>query len=269
MILNLLNRFEAMDDVGRISAIEALLLANGAERIEKTSRGRKDLINIFYISPNMPYVFVVIIHNGKGYHNFTLIDYDVYDSLVVNQNQIFRAAQCHHKKKWSIQYGAANIRLHDYVLPDAKNVDHITGHKSLNTRDVLRPCTPQQNMKNVLRYCVVDKNNNSFTIKDTFTTPEDRLRLGLKGFECKTLTKGAYIHSPEYKTLSDCYAVVNQFEQHYFGEFAFNPLMNYEDTWHAFVLQKMIGDFTELELQDYNRDYWKRRRPEDARYYML
>lgn len=63
--------------------------------------------------------------------------------------------------------------------------------------------------------------------------------------------------------------MINKFEQHFFGAFAFNPLMNFEYTWHALILQKMLGCMSDLELMEYNRSYWIRRRPEDAEYYML
>ena len=149
MVLNQLLQFENMSDIQRIQAIESILMANGAKRIEKTSRRKKNLSNIFYLRQGVPYVFVVIINRDKGYYTWTLIDYSTYQELVVKQNQIFRAEQCHHEKKWSIQYGAANVRVHDFVLPNASAVDHICGNKSVNIRELLRPCTPQENMKNV------------------------------------------------------------------------------------------------------------------------
>ena len=159
--------------------------------------------------------------------------------------------------------------MHDYVLPHAQAVDHVTGHKSINIKELLRPCTASQNMKNVLRYCNVDKKTNSFYMKAPETTPEDRIRLAQLGFTFKNYARGSYLYSPRYNTLGECLTMVNQFERHYFGAFAFNPLDNYEYTWYALVLQKMLGTFTELQLREYNRSYWLRNRPEDAEYYML
>ena len=268
-LFNQLVQFEDMNDIQRIQAIESILMAHGAKRIEKTSRRKKNLSNIFYLRQGVPYVFVVIINRDKGYYTWTLIDYSTYQEIVVKQNQIFRAEQCHHEKKWSIQYGAANVRVHDFVLPNASAVDHVTGCKLINIKEMLRPCNAQENMKNVLRYCTVDKRNKSFYMKDPNTTAEDRIRLGQLGFTIKHLSKGDYIYSPSYNTLGECYTMINQFEQHYFGAFAFNPLMNFEYTWYALILQKMLGCMSDLELMQYNRSYWIRKRAEDAEYYML
>lgn len=269
MALNQLLQFEVMSDIQRIQAIESILMANGAKRIEKTSRKKKNLINIYYLREGIPYVFVVIINRDKNYHTWTLIDYFTYQEIVIKKDCVFRAEVCHHDKKMSIQYGAANVRVHDFVLPYAKAVDHACGHKSVNIREMLRPCNSQENMKNVLRYCNIDKRNKSFYMKDPNTTPEERIRLVQLGFTIKHLSKGDYIYSPSYSTLEECYTMINKFEQHFFGAFAFNPLMNFEYTYYALVLQKMLGCMSDLELMEYNRSYWIRRRPEDAEYYML
>ena len=152
MSLNQLMQFENMDDVQRIQVIGSILMANGAKRIVRYSRGKKSIVNIDYIREGIPYVFIEIINNDKGYHTFNFIDYDIYNELVVNKGYVFRAEQCHDIRKWAIQFGAANVRVHDFVLPYAKAVDHICSNKSVNIRELLRPCTPQENMKNVLRY---------------------------------------------------------------------------------------------------------------------
>lgn len=115
----------------------------------------------------------------------------------------------------------------------------------------------------------MDKRNKSFYMKDPNTTAEERIRLVQLGFTIKHLSKGNYLYSPSYNTLGECYTMINKFERHYFREFAFNPLMNFEYTWYALILQKMLGSFSWEDLIDYNRSYWIRRRPEDARYYML
>ena len=94
-------------------------------------------------------------------------------------------------------------------------------------------------------------------------------RMSAGEFTIKHLSKGDYLYSPSYNTLGECYTMINKFERHYFREFAFNPLMNFEYTWYALILQKMLGSFSWEDLIDYNRSYWIRRRPEDARYYML
>lgn len=269
MTMEQLIQFETMNDTERICAIESILKASGFQEVEKHSRGSKALTNYCYIKQGVPYVFVVIINETKGYHTWTLIDYSTYEDLVVRKHQVFRAEQCHHKTKYSIQFGASNIRVHDYVFPQAQAVDHISGHKSINIRELLRPCTSAQNMKNTLRYCNVDKKTNSFYMKAPSMTPEEKIRLAQLGFTFKNYARGSYIYSPSYNTLGECYTMVNQFERHYFKEFAFNPLTNFEYTWYAVVLQKMLGCMSDLELVEYNRSYWIRRRPEDAEYYML
>lgn len=269
MALNQLLQFEVMSDIQRIQAIESILMANGAKRIEKTSRKKKNLINIYYLREGIPYVFVVIINRDKNYHTWTLIDYFTYQEIVIKKDCVFRAEQCHDIRKWAIQFGAANVRVHDFVLPEATCVDHIGGHKSINIREMLRPCSPAQNMKNVLRYCNVNKQKKSFYMKAPSMAPEEKIRLAQLGFTFKHLAKGDYIYSPSYNTLGECYIMINKFERHYFREFAFNPLMNFEYTWYALILQKMLGSFSWEDLIDYNRSYWIRRRPEDARYYML
>lgn len=269
MALNQLLQFEVMSDIQRIQAIESILMANGAKRIEKTSRKKKNLINIYYLREGIPYVFVVIINRDKNYHTWTLIDYFTYQEIVIKKDCVFRAEQCHDIRKWAIQFGAANVRVHDFVLPHAKAVDHVCNHKSVNIRELLRPCTPQENMKNVLRYCNVDKGSKSFYMKDPNTTAEERIRLVQLGFTIKHLSKGDYLYSPSYNTLGECYTMINKFERHYFREFAFNPLMNFEYTWYALILQKMLGCMSDLELMEYNRSYWIRHRSEDAEYYML
>lgn len=116
MALNQLLQFEVMSDIQRIQAIESILMANGAKRIEKTSRKKKNLINIYYLREGIPYVFVVIINRDKNYHTWTLIDYFTYQEIVIKKDCVFRAEQCHDIRKWAIQFGAANVRVHDFVL---------------------------------------------------------------------------------------------------------------------------------------------------------
>ena len=269
MVLNQLMQFEVMSELQRIRLIQSILTSSGYQMLKVQSRVRKYITNYCYTKQGVPYVFIVIENKGKGYVAWTLIDYDVYQDLVINKGHVFRAEQCHHKAKYSIQFGPANVRVHSYVLPQASTVDHITGCKFINIRELLRPCTPQQNMKNVLRYCNVDIKNKSFYMKALELTPADKARLKQLGFTLKHLSKGDYLYSPRYNTLVDCYTVINQFERHFFGEFAFNPLLNFEYTWYALVLQKMLGTFSEHDLMEYNRSYWIRRRPADAEYYML
>lgn len=269
MLTNQLLQFEDMSDIQRIQTITSILVANGAKRVEKTSRGKKNLINVYYLREGVPYVFVEIINKDKPYYTWTLIDYSTYYEIVVKKNCVFRAEVCNHAAKMSIQFGASNIRVHDYVLSDAKAVDHLTGCKLINIKEMLRPCNSQQNMKNVLRYCNVNKQKKSFYMKAPSMTPEEKIRLAQLGFTFKHLAKGDYIYSPSYNSLNECYTMVNQFERHYFKEFAFNPLYNFEYTWYALILQKMLGCMTDLELMEYNRSYWIRNRPEDAEYYML
>lgn len=111
MALNQLLQFEVMSDIQRIQAIESILMANGAKRIEKTSRKKKNLINIYYLREGIPYVFVVIINRDKNYHTWTLIDYFTYQEIVIKKDCVFRAEQCHDIRKWAIQFGAANVSV--------------------------------------------------------------------------------------------------------------------------------------------------------------
>lgn len=66
MSLNQLMQFENMDDVQRIQVIGSILMANGAKRIVRYSRGKKSIVNIDYIREGIPYVFIEIINNDKG-----------------------------------------------------------------------------------------------------------------------------------------------------------------------------------------------------------
>lgn len=269
MAMEQLIQFETMNEVQQINAVASILRSNDFQEKVYYSRGSHAIANYCYVKQGVPYVFIVIVNNNKGYTAFNFINYDIYVDLVVNKHQVFRAEVCHDRTKYSVQFGGANVRVHSYILPQAEAVDHASGHKSLNIREMLRPCTPSENMKNVLRYCTVDKKTKSFCMKDPGLSSEERIKLGNMGFKFKSLARGNYIYSPRYNTLGECYTTVNQFERHYFKEFAFNPLYNFEYTWYAVVLQKMLGTFSNLQLVEYNRSYWIRRRPEDAEYYML
>lgn len=50
MALNQLLQFEVMSDIQRIQAIESILMANGAKRIEKTSRENSYTCTVIFIS---------------------------------------------------------------------------------------------------------------------------------------------------------------------------------------------------------------------------
>ena len=44
-------------------------------------------------------------------------------------------------------------------------------------------------------------------------------------------------------------------ERKNYGEFAYNPLKDYRETWYAYILYKMLHIGTESDLDEYNKDY--------------
>lgn len=275
MLVQDLGMFEGLSLGEQIAKVREILENEGFKPHIVISKTAKHLVNYHYTKPGVNYVFSIVINKKEGITLYNLMDLDVYNALV-NQcsgNGLILRANKRSDGKYCVMFGGCNIRLHGFVLLDEAMVDHISGNPLINIEELLRGCDPMSNMKNKCQYCKIDKKNHSFSLRDTFDDSvldiSRRVALVNQGFTFKSVRGRKRIISPSYPTMSDCYQAVNQFEQKYFGGFNFNPLVNFEDTWYAIVLHKMIGLGTDTDIKDYNRDYWKKYRPEDAEYYCL
>lgn len=67
----------------------------------------------------------------------------------------------------------------------------------------------------------------------------------------------------------EIYAKLVAYEKEEFGEFAYNPLHDFTETWYAYMLYAMLGTISEKELREYQKDYILRNDKAAARYYKI
>ncbi|MDE5909311.1 MAG: hypothetical protein K2H52_11310 [Lachnospiraceae bacterium] len=178
---------------------------------------------------------VGILPNGSI--SYTIFDRSIYDKYFADdENATFcfvsRTNSNDYKVRCFVEGYRDGIELHQLVLIEkgvnliGSNVDHKSCNAQLNISDMLRKANNSQN-----------KRNSKF------------LGYGLKNKLKKDLKEGDY-----NRHKGDCARQVEE-EQREGGEFAYDPLNDFSNTWYAFVLHKMLNRGTEEDLKDYNRDF--------------
>lgn len=278
--LNVLGMFETLDDAARVNEI-CKMLGEGNFNVDVRCNRSNSVSCTFYSKDGVAYVFCKISRLKTGEVNWTFVDSKLYEELsdttifdfleevksggaLVFKGIVLRGGV-------GIEYNDDgkrpcynNDRLHRKVV-SGDSVDHITHNRCINIKECLRGCTPAQNNLNKPFYSKVANDKKSFSAPVKVVEGVSREFLKKHGFE----VKGKRVYSKRYDTMAEMYDALNAFEMKCLGEYCYNPLVDYTDTWYALVIQKMFGAFTELELKEYNRDYMIRNRPDIAEYYQL
>lgn len=162
-------------------------------------------------------VVLAIVHKPASEDlDFVLMDRHLYDKFIADGKGSLNLVKRDGKPDYKVMISrdGGKLTLHREAVKlkcghdiDDLQVDHITHNVLINTFDMLRACTNDQNAKNRLRSRDISSNLNG----DVLAT--------------------------DYK-----------------ADFSYNPVLDFTDTWYAFVLYKM-GELSGADLCDYNRDY--------------
>lgn len=228
--------FEGLDMTTQITGVCEELDKNKIEHIERQSRGR---IREFYVGEDA--VFTVIRKKGSPEELFGLMDRELYDEHFAEEKGSLSAVKRQKgDHKIIAQIPGQQLALHQLVMQEAgcdldeiDAVDHKFGSPLINTREAVRAATRSQNRGNT-RF-LHGRVRGTKMLKDTLT-PKDFDR---------------FVDEEKKK----------------YGEFAYNPLVDFTNTWYAYVLYKMLGICEFDDLKVYNIAYIESYEPDVARYY--
>jgi hypothetical protein len=288
--LDLLGEVEGYDYLAKISWLVSELDNQGFSHIvkecEKGSRGNK---NVYYYSDSCEYALCLIYNEPKvndffkeNHDNlsakeldalqkdlvrFTIIDRDVLDKEITeNKLMLNTAKRCAKTNGYKLVYkdGGKLKSLHHLItgfFDSLLQVDHKYHCVAINTREALRICTGTQNCQNRKMYCKVHHSRFWFECS--------ALCLNGKPIPEGFKLVGDTIRSGKYKDEASMRKALEDFETTYLGEYRYNPLEDYSDTWYAYIAQRMLGVISQDELEDYNRQYMIANHPDVADYYNL
>lgn len=226
--------------------------------------------NVFFINKELSHVFCFIYSNKTETISWTLMNYSTYkDVFVSNPDAILYKVHVKKKQyKIVVAGGKYNyVAFHRVVTSceGKKQVDHITHNTYINIKEYLRNCTSEENNKNKAFCSKIDKDKKSFSTTIEGISDSERVILSQNGYRLKEYK----VYSPEFETTSEMYKALNAFETKYLGEFRYNPLVDFKETWYALVIQKMLGGISDEELHEYNREYMIKNHEDIAEYYQL
>ena len=249
-----------------VAITDALIEAGYKEVYRVRKQGKKNIENIYYVGEK--YVFIVIYNRNTNVMGYSLVDYDFYKSIIEVDSTVICNIMMRTMKDFKVVLRNKKYRnaiIHRLVIScEGKQVDHISHVAFINIAEYLRPCTNQQNCLNKKFYSKVADNEKAFSLPVSIFSSEDKISLLGKGF----VVKKKRIFSPEYSTTREMYEALNKFETKYLGEFRYNPLIDFSETWYALVITKCLGG-SDLELMEYNRDFMIQNHPDIAKYYQL
>lgn len=266
-MMNLIKNIERKQFFEQMIAITDSLVAAGYQEVHRVRKhGKKNVENIYYVGEK--YVFIVIYNRATNIMGYSLVDYDFYKSVI----EIDETVICNIMERTMQDYKVVlrnkeycNASIHRLIINcEDKQVDHISHVAFINIAEYLRTCTDQENKLNRKFYSKVADDKKSFSIPATIFSSEDKICLTGKGFR---VIKNK-IFSPEYTTTREMYDALNKFETKYLGEFRYNPLIDFSETWYAFVINKCLGG-SNLDLMEYNREFMIQNHPDIAEYYQL
>ena len=254
--LEVLRSFEGLELFKQIDKLEKML--EKADFNAKEVVSNKGNTNIFYSKDGVDTVLVVIYCKRDNTVAYAVIDKDVYDNEFKGTDKVLmlkRRADNKYKIICS-SGGWNNASLHHIVMGkvDGVQIDHITHNTFINTRECLRPCYAQENAFNKPFYSTVSEDGLSFRIRDKVIDIPQRQALADLGYRFS----GKYIYSPKFGSEAELYAEIKRVETRYLMNYRYNPVIDYRDTWYAYVLYKMLGLVTKEELDAYVVGYFRR-----------
>ena len=266
---DLLKGFEgAGQEEAIIGQITSMLANAGFTYVVATSRGNA---SYYFTKGDCDYVFVMIENGRTKTVDFTVIDMDTYKEYFAGKNRTLNTKR---RTDGSVKIicncgGFNNMPIHRLVVgaEAGVSVDHISHNTRLNVAELLRECVAEENNINKPMYCKVNELDSSFSIINTLIDIKESQNLANRGYKVRIGRKRIY--SPVFATKKDMYDEIQRIETAYLGEYRYNPLVDFSDTWYAWVLSNMTNTITQDELEEYQRDYMKRNNPAIADYYQL
>lgn len=263
--LNLFRSFETLTLAQQIEKVADMLEEQGFQT--ETVKSRQGIRNFIYHSPSSSAVFVVIYKPRKNELYHTVLDRETYERELRNTNRVLNYA-IRHDGSYKIVFAEddTNKSVHRLVIPcEAREIDHIAVNKCINTKEMLRPVTAAQNSMNHKFYSRVSLENLQFKIKNCAQNDNQRKSLIQAGFKLE----GDYLISPIYNSEKELFEAVNKVEKFLLGEYRYNPLVDFSDTWYAYAIYKLLGICSMNEVMSYNADFMHRYHSNIAKYYQL
>lgn len=263
--------FEGLDENGKIGRLGDILVKQGCRYLGyKKSRARVE--NYHYLSVDGKYVTTIVI-NKAGKMLACVYNYCSYEKyfkdggLVLSLNDRGEG-KCIEPSLNGKEY-PFNVRAYRVILvddpsgklPEGYEVDHITHTHCDMTLEGLRKCTRCQNSMN--KSCRVSIKGDTITCR-VKEIPGDK--------KAVLLDLGYLIEEKEsrYEVMKsgcgDIRASIEELETALFGEFRYNPLMDFSRTWYALILWKMFG-IPEDEVMAYQKGYLLDHRGDVCAYY--
>lgn len=256
---------EELTNFEKADLLDDILEKEGLECVVK--KGMSDLRNITYFSKDNKVVTSIVCSRQVEEIAFPVIlDKDLYDIYFSGKSVInLKTSGQYDKRLIPIKGSYINTPLHRAALNLTKDcniqVDHICRYTGCALREELRPCTNRENAMNKPMRSVL-LGNNRFKTKATLTDDEIN-KFKDMGF---AYSKKGYLVSPEYNTEKEMYNAIQMVETMLFGEFRYNPLLDFSETWYALILWKMLS-LPEEDIMAYQRDYIIHNKPDVAKYY--
>lgn len=263
-----LKKFDVMENyMDKVDLLDDTLEKAGFKYEKRV--GKRKLQNITYCSKDSNIVTSFVVSSQiDGMVLPVILDKDIYDEFFFDGSLIsVKTGGGANKRLIPVKGGKVyvNTQLHRAALNLPKGcgiqVDHCTRYTGCALREELRPCTSRENaMNKPMRSKLLG--NNSFKTKANLNDDEIN-KFENMGFK---YSKKGYLISPKYNTEKEMYDAIKTIETMLFGEFRYNPLLDFSETWYALILWKML-DLPEEDIMAYQRDYIIRNKPEVAEYY--
>ena len=188
--------------------------------------------NIAYMKDDYDFVLIMVSTPYKHIKKPILLDKDVYERYLTKSNIFFVTSK---KDRPCVRIDGHIYKLHKVALdfPDAMiDVDHKFHCHNSCLRSDLRLATRVQNNENKAFRSHITKNGRQFTTRIVIDTNDKANTFGKyirKGFTFKSMGIDTVIMiSPIYATKKEMYSAINTLEKAFFGEYAYNPVNDYE-----------------------------------------
>lgn len=273
-MLSTFRELEGMPDREAMMGLEEIL-KDYVHMLLPTKSGRGRTKNTHYLSRGGRYV-TTFIENRFGRMEVCIYDKDLYDKYCVKMSKSIALNNKGGTKQVEpvINFpDYPNVQIHrltfGWEYKKYKKGDLFIDHRFMTHRyaatDGLRFCEGYENsMNQPCRSHLMD--GNSFYCEVGTVSDDVRLILVDKGYVVKSI--GDFGYRIEKRGCAEVYQDIKFMEELVFGEFRYNPLIDFTDTWYALILWKML-DIPESEVMEYQRKYMLENHPERAEYYML
>lgn len=224
----------------------------------------------YYYREGADCVLVVVTQRSGDIHP-CLVDMETFRKLKSE-----KATTIVNVKKSGVRFMAnggmnrVQLFLHQYAfdsdeISEGLQVDHVCCNHAIALRKYLRVCNSAQNNANKPCRCKVNKRKLCFecSINSEFFSDDVKEKyrnLGYK-FTDKSVKSVCFLSEEEL------YRALYEFETDVFGEYRYNPLSDYRDTFHAFLSYRFFHSISEDELHEYQMQYFRRNRLEEVAYY--